>query len=64
VRVDERSVVEDSVILPKVHIGRHAVVRRAILDKRCRIPDGMRSASTARRIARRFHVTERTASPW
>jgi glucose-1-phosphate adenylyltransferase len=59
VRIDERSVVEDSVILPKVRIGRHAVVKRAIVDKRCRIPDGMRIGVDRAEDARRFHVTER-----
>jgi glucose-1-phosphate adenylyltransferase len=59
VRVEERSTVEDSVILPKVHIGRNAVIRRAIVDKRCRIPDGMRIGVNREEDARRFHVTEK-----
>jgi glucose-1-phosphate adenylyltransferase len=59
VRVEERSVVEDSVILPKVKIGRDVVIRRAILDKRCRIPDGMRIGVDREEDARRFHVTEK-----
>jgi hypothetical protein len=63
VRIDERSVVEDSVILPKVRIGRNAVIKRAILDKRCRIPDGMRSASIARRM-RAASTSPRRASRW
>ncbi|MEZ5614950.1 MAG: glucose-1-phosphate adenylyltransferase [Rhodocyclaceae bacterium] len=59
VRVEERSAVEDSVILPKVHIGRNAVIRRAIVDKRCRIPDGMQIGVNREEDARRFHVTEK-----
>lgn len=59
VRVEERSVVEDSVILPKVQIGRNAVIKRAILDKRCRIPDGMQIGVDREEDARRFHVTEK-----
>ena len=59
VRVEERSVVEDSVILPKVQIGRNAVIKRAILDKRCRIPDGMQIGVNREEDARRFHVTEK-----
>ncbi len=59
VRVEERSVVEDSVILPKVQIGRNAVIRRAIIDKRCRIPDGTQIGVNREDDARRFHVTEK-----
>ena len=59
VRIEERSVVEDSVILPKVRIGRNAVIKRAILDKRCRIPDGMKIGVNRDEDARRFHVTEK-----
>ncbi|MBZ0126355.1 MAG: glucose-1-phosphate adenylyltransferase [Rhodocyclaceae bacterium] len=59
VRVEERSVVEDSVILPKVQIGRNAVIRRAIIDKRCRIPDGTQIGVNREEDARRFHVTEK-----
>lgn len=59
VRVEERSVVEDSVILPKVQIGRNAVIKHAILDKRCRIPDGMHIGVNREEDARRFHVTEK-----
>lgn len=59
VRVDEHSVVEDSVILPKVQIGRDVVIRRAIVDKRCRIPEGMRIGVDRHEDARRFHVTEK-----
>jgi len=47
------------VILPKVRIGRNAVIKRAILDKRCRIPDGMKIGVNREEDARRFHVTEK-----
>ncbi|MBS3917071.1 MAG: glucose-1-phosphate adenylyltransferase [Sulfuritalea sp.] len=59
VRIEERSVVEDSVILPKVQIGRNAVIKRAILDKRCRIPDGMHIGVDREEDARRFHISEK-----
>jgi glucose-1-phosphate adenylyltransferase len=59
VRIEERSVVEDSVILPKVQIGRNAIIKRAILDKRCRIPDGMVIGVDRKADALRFHVTEK-----
>jgi glucose-1-phosphate adenylyltransferase len=36
------SSVTDSVLLDCVEVGRHAVVRRAIIDKNVRIPDNAR----------------------
>ncbi|MCE5232428.1 MAG: glucose-1-phosphate adenylyltransferase [Mizugakiibacter sp.] len=37
--VDEGSLVEDSILLPGVHVGKHCRVRRAILDAHCVLPD-------------------------
>jgi glucose-1-phosphate adenylyltransferase len=59
VRVDERSAVHRSVVLPNVKIGRGCLIRNAILDEGCEIPDGSqigvdRDADTAR-----FSVTDR-----
>jgi glucose-1-phosphate adenylyltransferase len=42
VRVNSWAEVEDSVIFEDVDIGRHARIRRAIIDKHVRIPDGAR----------------------
>ncbi|GAP67071.1 glucose-1-phosphate adenylyltransferase [Mizugakiibacter sediminis] len=39
VMVDEDSLVEDSILLPGVRIGKHCRVRRAILDTHCVLPD-------------------------
>jgi len=41
VRVRSYSQVEDSVILPDVQIGRHCIIRKAIIDRGCNIPEGM-----------------------
>ena len=41
VNVHSWATVEDSVILPGVDVGRHAVLKRCVIDKRCRIPEGM-----------------------
>jgi len=38
--VHSRAVVEDSIILHGVRVGRGAVVRRAILDKNVEVPEG------------------------
>ena len=39
--VHSYSLVEDTVVLPEVDIGRHCHIRRAIIDRGARIPDGM-----------------------
>ncbi|MGH8149904.1 MAG: glucose-1-phosphate adenylyltransferase [Steroidobacteraceae bacterium] len=58
VRVDERSVVESAVILPRVEIGRDCHVRHAIIDEGCQIPDGMSIGIDREADARRFYVTD------
>jgi glucose-1-phosphate adenylyltransferase len=42
VRVDRQALVEDSVLMHDVVVGRGAVVRRAVIDKNVRIPPGAR----------------------
>ncbi len=59
VRVDERSVIDRSVVLPDVRVGANCVVRRAILDTGGVVPDGMQIGVDAEEDARRFHVSEK-----
>lgn len=59
VRVNSYSEVEDSVILPGVDIGRYVSVRRAVVDKGCRIPDGMLIGHDRAEDEKRFYVTEK-----
>jgi len=59
VRIDERSNIESSVILPDVEIGQGCVIRRAIVDEGCEIPDGTSIGVDAAIDGQRFHVTER-----
>jgi glucose-1-phosphate adenylyltransferase len=59
VRVDEGSRVEDSVVLPQVHIGRGVQLRRAIIDRRCVLPDRLRVGFDPVADHARFRVTER-----
>ena len=40
-RVGEGSLIEDSVVLPNVSIGRGVTLRRTIVDKGCVLPDGL-----------------------
>lgn len=41
VKVNSYAQVHDTVVLPEVNIGRHARVTKAILDRGCKIPEGM-----------------------
>jgi glucose-1-phosphate adenylyltransferase len=59
VRVNSYSSVEDSVILPKVDIGRYAVIQRAVIDKGCQIPDGMKIGVNLDEDRKRFYVSEK-----
>jgi glucose-1-phosphate adenylyltransferase len=58
VHVEERSVVYRSVLLPGVTIGRQCVVRQAILDEGCQVPDGTSIGVDRAEDARRFEVTD------
>jgi glucose-1-phosphate adenylyltransferase len=57
VRVYNHSRIEDSVILPGAEIGPDAVVRNAVIDKHCKIPEGMRIGIDIEADRERFHVT-------
>lgn len=59
VKVREGSLIEDCVVLPDVGIGKNVHLRRTIVDKHCKLPDGF-SAGLDREHdrTRGFHVTE------
>jgi glucose-1-phosphate adenylyltransferase len=59
VRVYNYCEVEDSVILPNVEIGPCAIVRNAVIDKHCRIPERMEIGVDLEADQHRFHVTEK-----
>ena len=58
VRVHAGALVEDSIILDNCDIGRRAKVRRAILDKNVRVPEGGEIGYDPERDRRDHHVTE------
>lgn len=58
VRVGEGSVVEESMLLPGVVLGRNVVLRRAIVDEACVLPDGIRIGLCPAEDRARFTVTE------
>lgn len=57
--VREHSLIQDSVILPNVEIGRHVTLKRVVMDKHCIIPDGFTAGVDSAIDQQRFHVTER-----
>jgi glucose-1-phosphate adenylyltransferase len=59
VRVHGYCHVEDSVMLPNVEIGEHAVVKHAVIDKHCKLPPGFRVGVDVEEDRRRFHVTDK-----
>ena len=59
VRVNSYSNVEDAVILPKVDIGRYVTLRRVIVDKGTRIPDGMEIGVDPEQDRKQFYVSEK-----
>jgi len=59
VRVHSYCTIEDSVVLPNVQIGRNVVLRRAIIDKHCRLPEDLTVGLDLEADRRRFHVTNR-----
>ena len=58
VRVQDYSLIEDSVVLPNVEIGRDVTLKRAIIDKYCKLPDGFTAGVDVERDKARFHVSE------
>jgi len=59
VHVDSFSRIEDSVILPKVRIGENVILKRAIVDRGCEIPDGFQVGLDPDEDRKRFYVSEK-----
>lgn len=59
VRVDSFSMIEDSVILPKVEIGQGVILKRVVIDKGAKIPDGMQIGVDLELDRKRFYVSEK-----
>lgn len=58
VTAHSHAAVTDSVVLPDVDIGRHACLHKVVVDKGCRIPDGLRVGFDPDEDRKRFYVTE------
>jgi glucose-1-phosphate adenylyltransferase len=57
VRVNSYSSIEDSVLLPNVDVGRHVTLKRVIVDKDCKIPDGLEVGIDQEKDRKHFHVS-------
>ena len=58
VTVDEGSEIIQAVVLPQANIGKHCRITRAIIDKRCDIPDNTVIGEDHAEDAKRFRVTD------
>jgi len=58
VRINSYSEVSDSVLMENVEVGRHAVVRKAIIDKNVTIPPKTTIGVNLEEDRKRFHVTD------
>ncbi len=56
--IERGSVIKDSVILPKVSIGKNCRITRTIIDKACTIEDDTVIGEDLELDRKRFHVTE------
>ena len=57
VRVESYCNIEDSVLLPNVNVGQHVILKRVIVDKGCRIPEGLEVGVNPEEDRKRFHVS-------
>jgi glucose-1-phosphate adenylyltransferase len=58
VHIHSYAEIEDSVILPDVDIGRRVKLRRVVMDKHCRVPEGLAIGYDIEADRKRFHVSE------
>jgi len=60
VKVHSYARIEESVVLPEVEIGRHCTIKRAIIDRGCKVPPGTEiGIDLEQDRARGFRVTEK-----
>lgn len=57
VRTAPGSVLEETVVLPEVQVGKGCRIKRAVIDHGCAIPDGLVVGEDSKEDARRFRVT-------
>jgi glucose-1-phosphate adenylyltransferase len=58
VRINSYARLHEAVILPEVDVGRHARLTKVVVDRGCRIPEGLVVGEDPVEDARRFHRSE------
>jgi glucose-1-phosphate adenylyltransferase len=58
VRVNSYCTLDQAVVLPECSIGRHSRLTKVVIDRGCRIPDGLVVGEDPEEDERRFHRTE------
>ncbi len=58
VNVSEDSIIEQSVILPQVTIGKNCRIKRAVIDRHCVIPDGLEIGVNPEQDAKYFRISK------
>jgi glucose-1-phosphate adenylyltransferase len=59
VRVEDFCEISNSVILPKVSVGRNSMLKNVVIDRGCQIPSGMKIGFDSKEDAKRFYVSEK-----
>lgn len=59
VKIDEHTFVEKCVVLPDVGIGKHCIIKHAILDEGCEVPDGTQIGVDPKADQERFYITKK-----
>jgi glucose-1-phosphate adenylyltransferase len=57
VRIEQHSVIENSVLLPEVTVGSNCIIRNAIIDKGCVIPDNIQIGVDLEKDAENFYIS-------
>src|SRR5258707_564884 len=57
-RVNSHARTRDAVVLPEVDVGRHARLNRVVIDRGCRLPEGMVIGEDPKVDAQRFYLSE------
>lgn len=57
VKVNSYARLEEAVVLPDVHISRHVRLRKVVVDKGCRIPEGLVVGEDPIEDAKRFYLS-------
>ena len=57
-RVEAGSEITESLLLPGARVGRDCVIRKAIIDENCVVPDGSRIGCDPETDRQRFHVSK------